>query len=151
MTTRRGFFKQLIGKDEAAKQEEKIEKKISLNRLRELPPHIIGQIRPVFFPQAGWRMEGSQIIMGTKPEEGRQNFELDEMELEIFHHFRSNMRLEQIAGLLVSEREIDMQTAFNKVVSLFFRLASLRICHPEEFYDIDQILNQEKKRSDEAV
>jgi hypothetical protein len=151
MTTRRGFFKQLIGKDEAIKQEEKIEKKISLNRLRELPPHIIGQIRPVFFPQVGWRLEGRQILMGTTPEEGKQNVELDETELEIFHQFQSGRPLRQIAEQLLSERDIDIQTAFNKVVSLFFRLASLRICHPEEFYDIDEILKQEKKRSDEAV
>ena len=151
MATRRDFFKHFIGQSSKKPGEENLPQKIPLNRLHELPVQIIEQIKPVLFPQGGWMFGGDRIIVASQADENEEILELDQDQRQIFLHFRSNIRLKEIAEKMALEGRINFEEAFGKVTALFFRLASLRVCHPSEFYNIDQLKSKAEKQSDESL
>lgn len=151
MTTRRGFFKQFIGQVGAIRDDIKGVEKIPLNRLNELPETVVGHIRPVLFPREDWSLEENQIILKKPMKTGQKEILLDKLEMEIFQHFKRGTVLKQIAEIISSKENLEYSVSYQKVTSLFFRLAPLRICHPEKFYNIDEIINSAKNRENDEI
>lgn len=129
---------------EATKDEKKNVKKVPLDRLNELPDHFIERIVPVLFPQDEWRLVENKIVILATDNEEEKSIILSEIQYEIVELFNSKFELRQIAKAIAEKRKIGSASAYRETCSLFFRLASLRVCHPREVYDIEAIKNSYK-------
>jgi hypothetical protein len=140
MKSRRDFFTGLLSREEKKPEEQK-EVKIPLNRLNELPGFIIEQIEPVFFPESRWSLkknilhiEGNNFLTDT-------DLVLNDIELKAFSLFRQNKPLQQTALNISNESDSDYLSIYKTVTSLFYKLASFRVCHPKQILNIDEILS----------
>jgi len=137
MNSRRDFLKVLTG------QNANREIKIALNRLHELPDTIIEQIEPVFFPEEEWKLVENFIYPeGHADETEKLRYELDIIDIEIFNYFKEQIKLKNTAEKISTRYNIPYSDSWQKVTSLFFKLANWRICHPKEVYQIDKIINK---------
>jgi hypothetical protein len=141
MNTRRDFFKNFFGNAGTNDGNAK-ENKIPLNRLKELPEKIVLNIEPVLFPENHWKLKDNTIYNYEESTDNKHT--LDTVEKDIFKHIsQGHILLNIIQGISVAHN-LTYSDSYNKVTSLFFTLASMRICHPREVYNIDEIINSEK-------
>ena len=140
MKTRRDFFSQFIGHLGVLRDEFKGIEMISLNRLKELPETIIEKIEPEFFPEENWYLQDAVFHIPEHKFSKKINFELNNIELLTLDYFKNNTSLKQTAIEISEQLQISFDGVYKTVTNLFFKLASLRICHPREVYHIDEIL-----------
>jgi hypothetical protein len=138
MAQRRDFFRQLIGHAAVVRDEIRGVENIPLRRLNELPPHIIEQIEPMFFPDEIWYLNGNVIDIPESKFSKGLKIELSEMELIALNYLRNGIRLKPAAIKLSENFTVPFEVGYPLITSLFFRLAALRICHPREVYHFDQ-------------
>jgi hypothetical protein len=138
MNSRRSFFKYFIGKRREQRDVNREMVYIPLNRLHELPEEIIEQIQPVFFPDEEWKLDNNTLIVFGK--NANKEIQLNKIEIETLKLFHSKISLRQIATDLSNVFDKPLTDIYQSVTSLFFKLASLRICHPLEVYDIDELI-----------
>jgi len=117
---------------------------IPLNRLKELPPEIIEQIEPVFFPEVNWEIREDTLFIHEINNDRNLGIILDVNEIKAIDYFRRHIGLKNIAISLASATDQNVDEVFSTVTSLFFRLASLRICHPQKIYRIDELARAKK-------
>lgn len=128
MNSRRDFFKKIVGRSNV--------ERIPLNRLKELPGNIIEQIEPVFFPDEIWQLKNNLLLV---PEQ-KLKIELNEIEIKAFGYFKKGINLKQVANEIKNSSELPFEDIYKTVTSFFFKIASLRICHPKEVYHIDELI-----------
>jgi hypothetical protein len=128
MNSRRDFFKKIVGRSNV--------ERIPLNRLKELPGNIIEQIEPVFFPDEIWLLKNNLLLV---PEQ-KLEIELTEIEVKAFGYFKKGINLKQVANEIKNNSELPIENIYQTVTTLFFKIASLRICHPKEVYHIDELI-----------
>jgi hypothetical protein len=145
MNSRRMFFRTLIGNTGALIEDMRGVECIPLNRLKELPEDIIKQIEPVFFEEEPWSLESKTLTLFDKRNTKRLSIELTEIELMALNHFKESHNLSETAAYISKNTKSSYDYIYNDVTSLFFKLASLRICHPKEVYRIDEILKTVKQ------
>jgi hypothetical protein len=145
MNSRRMFFRTLIGNAGALIEDMRGVECIPLNRLKELPEDIIKQIKPVFFEEEPWSVEDKTLILFEKANTKKLCIELTDIELQALAHFKKNQRLDDTASYISENTKSSFDEIYKTVTSLFFKLASLRICHPKEVYRIDEILKTTKQ------
>jgi hypothetical protein len=142
MNTRRDFFKVVTGQNINSQQSPNQEIKIALNRLHELPEPIIEMIEPVLFPEEEWKMVNNVIYPNSPSGEiGKNRYVLDEIDCVIFNFFREHEKLKKIAEKISCNNKLSYSESYQKVTSLFFKLANMRICHPREVYHLDELIN----------
>lgn len=119
---------------------------IPLNRLSELPQNIVEQIEPVFFPEEKWNLTDN--IMNI-PEANRGNglsIKLNDHEIMALKDFEKQINLSEVARRISSVSGISPDEAYITVTALFFKLASMRICHPKAIYRIDELVKEKKQK-----
>jgi len=142
MNTRRNFFKQLVGQIVVISDELHGIEHVPLNRLKELPDHVIKKIEPVFFPEENWKLH-DRILFSTESKLTKSfSIELNEIERQAFGYFNHRLQLEEIAFELTKSAELPFHDVYQIVTALFFKLASLRVCHPREVYSIDELTKE---------
>jgi hypothetical protein len=139
MHSRRDFFRQFIGQLGVLRDEIRGVQHIPLNRLHELPEKMIEQIEPVFFPEENWHLDNNLFIIPESRFNKYLCVELNETELKAFEYFQQGKSLQQTALLIRNEADLPYHNIYSTVTSLFFRLASWRICHPRESFNMDEI------------
>jgi hypothetical protein len=117
---------------------------IPLNRLKELPESIIQDIEPVFFPEEQWHLKDRVIHIPESNHSGSIDFSLNEIEYNALGRFKNKVKLRQTALEISLDSELPFEEVYKIVTALFFKLASLRICHPREIYHIDDIISSKK-------
>ncbi len=140
MAQRRDFFRQLVGHLVIARDNIKGAENIPLKRLNELPENIIEQIEPVFFPEEVWQLRDHVIYIPESKFSKIREIELNEIELIALRLFLDGTRLKNTAIQVAEQLQISMEITFPVVSALFFRLASLRLCHPREVYHFDELI-----------
>ena len=136
MTTRRYFFKQLFGQIEK-RENVKRKRNVPLKQLNELPEETIEQIEPVFFPYGKWQLKDGDIYtLDRKTKDYVFKHKANEVEIIALEHFKTNMKLKQVAIEIAKDSEIPLNDIYQIVTSLFFKLVSLRICHPKKNYHL---------------
>lgn len=138
MAQRRDFFRQLIGHAGIVRDEIRGVENIPLRRLNELPPHIIEQIEPMFFPDEIWYLNGNVIDIPESRSSKGLKIELSETEVIALGYLRNEIRLKPAAIKLSENFCVPLEIGYPLITSLFFRLAALRICHPREVYHFDE-------------
>lgn len=148
MSTRRDFFKQFVGQMVELKYDMMGVERTPLNRLHELPEEIIEEIEPMLFPKKEIHIVNhiSSVIVSSKLNAENQLI-LNEFESAIFRNFGTGKVLKEIALIIAANYSLSFQESFIKVKALFLQLAGMRICHPREFYDINDL----KKRKNEDL
>jgi len=139
MTTRRRFFKEIFGQLGVLRDDIKGCESIPLNRLSELPDNIIENIEPVFFPEKKSYIES---VISRKSDwivEGNNSIKLGTLEHKAIILFLKGMNLRNTAAQLHDDDDRDNKDIYQAVTSFFFKLASLRLCHPRKIYRIDEI------------
>lgn len=139
MTNRRKFFQQFIGQFGVLRDDIKGVEKIPLNRLNELPEKIIDEIIPVFFTDEEWKMKEDSIILLKEKNKERNQIHLSLTEKLVFNFFEQGNNLKEASLNIETELKIPYEEAHQTVTSLFFKLASNRICHPRKIYKIDEL------------
>ncbi len=140
MNSRRDFLKKVTGQPSTIREEIRREEKIPLNRLNELPDNIIEMIEPVLFPQGSWKIVRNTFYQTERnTEHERHKYVLGEYEDEIFRSFKEHKCLKIIAKEITIKYNLPYSLSYEKVTSLFFNLAAMRICHPREAYNIDKL------------
>ena len=145
MATRREFFKQFFGQVGVLRDDIRGVENIPLNRLKELPKNIIEQIQPVFFPNEKWYIKEGKFIIPNIKSKKTISFKLNDIELLTIDYLKNNRELKEIAIEISKQLEFSYNDIYQTVTSLFFKLASLRICHPIEVYNIDEIIKNDKE------
>ena len=145
MKSRRSFFRNFIGHAGTLIDEARGVEMIPLNRLKELPPEIIEQIEPVFFPGIQFKLEEDTLFIHETSNGRSLNIKLNVNEIKAFNYFNRQVSLKNIAIIIGSSTDQNTEEVFSTVASLFFRLASLRICHPKKIYRIDELVKPDKK------
>jgi hypothetical protein len=141
MNSRRGFLKIWIGQNEKSSAETNIREKIPLNRLKELPVPIVEQIEPVFFPDSDWTIDEKSIIFPNHANENVNNtYVFKDIEYEIFKFLQEGKRLQYISQIIAENHNLAYSVSYKKVSSLFFYLASRRVCHPKEAHHIGEFI-----------
>jgi hypothetical protein len=141
---RRDFFKQFIGQIGVLRDDIRGVDNIPLNRLKELPDSIIRDIEPVFFPEEQWHLKDRVIHIPESQHSGSIQISLNEIEYKALGKFKNRIKLKQTALEISMDSEIPFEEVYKIITTLFFKLASLRICHPREIYHIDDILSSKK-------
>ncbi len=150
MATRRDFFKQFVGQLGVLRDDLRGVENIPLNRLRELPHEIIEHIVPVFFPDVDWHIEKNEMLIYFEGKSAKDiSIKLNAIELNAIELFKNNIELKNVAIEISKDSKIPFDDIYQTVTSLFFKLASLRICHPYEVYRIDKIIKANKEQKDE--
>lgn len=139
MNTRRQFFKQFIGQVGAIRDDIRGVDNIPLNRLNELPDDIIDGIVPVFFEDEQWEKSENSIILLDDQNNKIEDIHLSTIEEIAFPLLKSDIKLREVSEQLVSICEIPFDKAREITTTLFFKLASNRICHPHEVYNINAL------------
>lgn len=145
MTNRRGFFKEFIGQVGVLLGDLRGVENIPLNRLNELPEDTIEQIVPIFFPDEDWDIQDGEILLSERNGIKEKSIPLSDMDHDIINLFKQNISLKQVAQQMDGNSAIPLEDIYQNVTSLFFRLASLRICHPKEIYKINEILSADNQ------
>jgi hypothetical protein len=145
MNQRRDFFKQFIGQVGVYRDEIRGVESIPLNRLKELPEDIIEEIEPVFFPEELWHLKDRVLYIPESKSAKSINIELNDIEFKAIGYFQKGMKLKPTALKIGVETEFPFEDVYHAVTSLFFKLATLRICHPKTVYNIDEIIKQRKQ------
>jgi hypothetical protein len=140
MNNRRMFFQSFLGHTGALLEDFRGIECFPLNRLKELPDTTIEQIEPVFFLDESWSIENKIITVFDNKHAKRLSFELNEIELQALNYFKNGLKLKETASCISRNTGSSFAEIYKIVTSLFFRLASLRICHPKELYHLDEIL-----------
>lgn len=146
MNNRRDFFNQLIGQIGVLRDDIRGVENIPLNRLKELPDNIIEQIKPVFFPDENWYLKDKLFCILDNMSSKEINIELNDIEFKALGYFKKGLSLKQIAIEISANSEIPYDNIYQIITSLFFKLASLRICHPSEVYMFEEIIKSTNKR-----
>jgi len=136
MNSRRMFFRTLIGNAGTLIEDLRGVECIPLNRLNELPDDIIKQIEPVFFEEELWSVEDKTFYYFDK-NKNKLSFELTWIELQALKYFKNSIRLIDTASYISENTNSTIDDIYKDVSNLFFKLASLRICHPKEIYRFD--------------
>lgn len=137
---RRKFFKALMGEILINYEEARGNKHVSLNRLNELPLHIKKEIKPVMFNNSEWKIAGKDLYLRNKQDRSFQFHKaLSDQELLMFNCFRESLNLEQSGFKLSKTLNLEDHISFGLVMTFFFQMVDLQICHPEEQYDFDEI------------
>jgi len=144
MKSRRDFFRQFVGQMGVLRDEFIGVECIPLNRLNELPFEVIEQIEPVFFSEEPWKINGSIFHSQVSASGENVLIELNSVEIEALEYFKKSTKLKQTVIEIKKNSELNYNEIYDIVSSLFFRLASLRICHPRDAHPISEILNKEK-------
>jgi len=144
MNNRRMFFRTLIGNAGALIEDMRGVECIPLNRLKELPEDIIKQIEPVFFEEELWSIVNKSLIIIDKGNSKKLCIELTDIELQALNQFKKGQRLKDTALYISENTKSSFDEIYRSVTTLFFKLASLRICHPKEVYRLDEILKTAK-------
>jgi hypothetical protein len=144
MNNRRLFFRTFIGHAGMLMDEFRGVELIPLNRLKELPEHIVEQIEPEFFPEEKWSVRNKTLFIPKYKQRKELRIELNDIELQVLEYFKQHIKLKEIALKISNDPAITFDEIYQTVTSLFFRLASLRICHPKEIYRIDEIVKAQK-------
>lgn len=142
MNTRRNFFKQLAGQIGVLNDEFHGVECIPLSRLKELPDKIIRGIEPVFFPDEVWEIRNHTLY--TTNGKLVRSLDLSSIELQSVEYFTRKFSLEKTASKIKESSELSLDEIYKIVSLLFFKLASLHICHPRKIYHIDKILKSGK-------
>jgi hypothetical protein len=140
MNTRRDFFKQFIGQVGVIRDEIHGVLKIPLNRLKELPEDIIEQIEPVFFPNESWQLKDGILYIPESKFAKSICIELNNIECTALGCFQNGKKLKQTATEIKKDTDLPFDEIYQMVTSLFFKLASLHLCHPREVNQIEEIL-----------
>jgi len=148
MATRRDFFKQFVGQLGALHDDLKGVESIPLNRLNELPEEIIEQITPMFFQDEEWQLNNGCISIHSSKKKELETIQLDEIELEALKLFENDITLKHVALVICNKTKTPFGDIYRVVTSLFFKLASLRICHPLEVYNIDELVKTKKETNE---
>jgi hypothetical protein len=139
MNSRRSFFRDFVGHSGMLLDEFKGVELIPLNRLKELPQDIVEQIVPVFFPEESWELK-TNILSIPQYNRGKGiTIELKDNELKALQCFKQQVNLKETALCISTGSVIPFDEVYENVTSLFFRLASMRICHPREIYRINEL------------
>jgi len=145
MNTRRNFFKQLAGQIGVLNDEFHGVECIPLSRLKELPDKIIRGIEPVFFPDEVWEIRNHTLYTTyTTNDMLVKSSDLSSIELQSIEYFKRGFSLEKTASKIRESSELSFDEIYKIVSLLFFKLASLHICHPRKIYHIDEILKSGK-------
>ena len=144
MNNRRLFFRTFIGHAGMLMDEFRGVDLLPLNRLKELPEHIVEQIEPEFFPEEKWSVRDKTLYVPESKIGKGLCIELNDTELRILEYLKQHIKLKEIAIRISKDPAISFDEIYQTVTSLFFRLASLRICHPKEIYRIDEIIKTKK-------
>jgi hypothetical protein len=137
MTERRDFFKHFFSQMAVIFKEMHGVKKIPLNRLCELPADTIEQIEPVFFPDKNWQIIDNTLIVHEQKTSESTSIFLSEIEMIAFESFDKNIGLVQIAKNIKEMSELSFEDIYKTITALFFKLASLRVCHPKYICNFD--------------
>jgi len=140
MNARRDFFKQFIGQVGVVRDEIRGVVKIPLNRLKELPEDVIEQIEPVFFPEESWHLTEGILYVAENKFSKSLRIELNDIECSSIECFQNGKSLKQTAHEIIKDSDLHFGDVYQVVTALFFRLASLRLCHPRKSYQIEEIL-----------
>jgi len=144
MNNRRTFFRTFVGHTGMLMDEFRGVEMIPLTRLKELPEHIIEQIEPEFFPEEKWSVRNNTLLVPENKHRQELCIELNNIELQALKYFRQHIKLKEIALKISNDPGRSFDETYKTVTSLFFRLASLRICHPKEIYRIDELVKAKK-------
>lgn len=117
---------------------------IPLTRLKELPEHIVQHIEPEFFPEENWSVRNNTLLIPENKLSKELRIELNDIELQALEYFKQHIKLKEIALKISNDPGTSFDEIYKTVTSLFFRLASLRICHPKEIYRIDELVKEKK-------
>jgi len=139
MTSRRSFFKNFLGQVGVLHDEMRGVENIPLSRLNELPKDIVDDIVPVFFPDEEWEKRENVLYLLREQSKGNKQISLSPSEEIAFDFLKQGIFLKRAAQLLANQLEISYDEAYQLTTCLFFSLASMRICHPREVYDIDSL------------
>jgi hypothetical protein len=146
MNSRREFFSRFIGQVGALRDDIRGVQNIPLNRLNELPENIIEQIKPVFFQDEKWHLKDKLLCIPGIRSTKEINIELNQIEFEAFVHFEKGTSLKQIAIEIAANSDLPYDEIYQIITSLFFKLAAIRICHPFEIYQFEEIIKSTNKR-----
>jgi hypothetical protein len=69
---------------------------------------------------------------------------LNETELQALEYFKKHIKLKETALKISAGSAISSAEVYKTVTSLFFRLASLRICHPKDIYRFADMARSKK-------
>jgi hypothetical protein len=142
MNSRRDFFRQFAGQAGVLRDDFRGVECIPLNRLNELPESVASQIEPVFFVEASFEIHNSILEVNTGKSSRKKLIELSNTELKAFDCFKEHKTLQQSSLEIMTTSGMDYDDAYRVVSSLFFRLASLMICHPKDAHPISELLNK---------
>jgi hypothetical protein len=144
MNRRRDFFKQFIGQIGVLRDDIRGVECIPLNRLKELPGNIIEEIEPVFFPEEIWHLNDNILSVPERQPGKILEVRLNELEIKAFRCFLKGTKLKQTTINIVNDSGLNFDDTYRVVTSLFFKLASLRLCHPRVIYPINELLGSTK-------
>jgi ethanolamine utilization protein EutA (predicted chaperonin) len=113
---------------------------IPLNRLKELPEDIVENIEPVFFNEENWYINENCLFVLNKNNKIIDEVFLHNIESQAFVYFKYGKKLKQIAIEIKERNEMAFEEIYKRVTCFFFTLASLRICHPKDVYNVDEIV-----------
>ncbi len=145
MNPRRQFFKQFIGQIGVIRDDINGVEKIPLNRLHELPDDIVDEIVPVFFPDEEWDLDGDSIVIQNEKNNQEKRIELIPGEKLALELFEQSIKIADVSKQVEKTFDIPFDKARDLCVSLFFRLASHRICHPHKVYNINELSVKSEK------
>jgi hypothetical protein len=144
MNSRRSFFRDFIGHSGMLLDEFRGVEMIPLNRLKELPENIVEQIEPEFFPEEKWSVKDKILYIPDYNRGKGFSIELNETELQALEYFKKHIKLKETALKISVGSAISSAEVYKTVTSLFFRLASLRICHPKDIYRFADMVRSKK-------
>ena len=144
MNSRRTFFRAFVGHTGMLMDEFRGVEMIPLKRLNELPENIVEQIEPEFFHEEKWSVKDKILCVPEYNHGKGLSIELNDIELQALESFKNHIKLKETAVKISDGSATSFDEIYRTVTSLFFRLASIRICHPKEIYRIDEIVKAKK-------
>jgi len=145
MNNRRLFLRTFAGHAGMLLDEFRGIKHIPLSRLKDLPENVIKQIEPVFFPEEKWSVKNKRLLVPQHNQGKGFETELNDIDLMTIAHFKNHTKLKETALKISKGSGLPFNEIYKSVTSLFFLLASLRICHPREEYNFDELILENKQ------
>jgi len=132
VTDRRGFFKQFFVDTICLVDECMGRPQMRLSDLDQAPEALMRTLAPVFNPKRPCTIQGNGIL-SVKGDHGQDEplCEIDEVDAAVFHCFGTAMTVGEISGVIEKRYDLENQTAYRRVRTLFLFLAKRMICLPE--------------------